>query len=86
MPDLLHINRGRVTALEKLQKVEREKELLGARVAQLKAENEASMAECDLLRRKAKHLEVPMLVSGQQGQSQYPQSPLHENERLRVVL
>lgn len=65
-------------ALEKLQNVEREKDLLGARVAQLKAENEASMAECDLLRQKAKQLEVSRLVSGHQGNLN-THSPLQEN-------
>ena len=66
-PDILQINKGRVMALEKLQKAEREKDLLGARVAQLKAENEANIAECDLLRQKAKQLELSRLVSGHQG-------------------
>jgi len=58
-------------ALEKLQRVEREKDLLGARVAQLTGENEASRGECDLLRQKAKQLEVSILVSGHQGEVRY---------------
>ncbi len=67
----MHINKDRLLALEKLQRVEREKDLLGARVAQLKAENEASMAECDVLRQKAKQREVSILVSGHQGEVQH---------------
>lgn len=66
---ILHLNTGRTTAFEKLQKVERERDLLAARVAQLKAEHEASMAECDLLRQKAKQFEMSFHVSGRQGKS-----------------
>lgn len=70
MPGILHLNTGRTTAFEKLQKVERERDLLAARVAQLKAEHEASMAECDLLRQKAKQFEMSFHVSGRQGKYQ----------------
>lgn len=74
-------------ALEKLRRAEREKELLGARLAQLKAENEASMAECDLLRQKAKQLEVSKLVSGHQGRSLLmPMCQCAKIERLPCIL
>jgi hypothetical protein len=56
-------------AMEELQKVENDKKLLLAQLAQLEAENQASLAECDVLRTKLQQLEVSLLISENQGES-----------------
>lgn len=50
--DLLELNKQRFTALEELQKVQRDNELLSARFSQLEAEYLVSAGECDMLQKK----------------------------------
>jgi hypothetical protein len=67
--DMLFLNQQRLMAMEELQKVENDKKLLLAQLAQLEAENQASLAECDVLRTKLQQLEVSLLISENQGES-----------------
>ncbi len=69
MADMLFLNQQRLMAMEELQKVENDKKLLLAQLAQLEAENQAGLAECDVLRTKLQQLEVSLLISENQGES-----------------
>ncbi|KAJ7522165.1 hypothetical protein O6H91_19G085600 [Diphasiastrum complanatum] len=65
--NMLYLSKQRVTAMENLDKVEREKTLLLARVAQLEAENEASSAGCEVLQKKLKSIEDELQMQVQGG-------------------
>jgi cysteinyl-tRNA synthetase len=67
--NMLFLNQQRLMAMEELQKVENDKKLLLAQLAQLEAENQAGLAECDVLRTKLQQLEVSLLISENQGES-----------------
>lgn len=62
--DILQLNKQRLMAVEQLQKSERDRELLLARVAQLEAENQIAAAERDVLQEKLRSQELLSLTQG----------------------
>lgn len=55
--DMLYLNKQRLIAIEELQKAERDKELLLAKVSQLEAEVQAATGEKDTLGQRLKTAE-----------------------------
>lgn len=66
--NILQLNKQRLMAVEQLQKSERDRELLLARVAQLEAENQIAAAERDVLQEKLRSQELLSLTQGWGGQ------------------
>ena len=64
---MLFISKQRTLALEELQKSELEREFLAARVSQLEAEQQAAMAQQELLQQRLRSSDSALQVLKSQG-------------------